>query len=73
MHRFNQYFFKLSEVNPAMKKLSVIMPVYNEKKTINEILTRIRKVSLNAAKEIIIVDDASDDGTKEILDDIKNN
>ena len=56
-----------------MKKLSIIMPAYNEKKTINDILTRIRKVSLNAAKEIIIVDDASDDGTKEILDDIKNN
>lgn len=46
-------------------KLSVIMPVYNEVKTIKEIIRRVRNVSLE--KEIIIVDDHSTDGTKEIL------
>jgi dolichol-phosphate mannosyltransferase len=50
--------------------LSVIIPVYNEKKTISEILKRIEAVNLadfSCEKEIIIVDDGSTDGTKEIL------
>ena len=46
-------------------KLSVIMPVYNEKDTIRKILEKVRKVNLE--KEIIIVDDASLDGTTEML------
>ena len=41
------------------------MPVYNEVKTIKEIIRRVRAVALE--KEIIIVDDHSTDGTKEIL------
>ncbi len=45
--------------------LSVVIPVYNEKNTILPILERIR--SVNIPKEIIIVDDASTDGTREIL------
>ena len=56
-------------------KLSVIIPCYNEKKTIQAILKKIIE-SLNNYKivdyEIIIVDDSSDDGTKELLDEIKN-
>lgn len=47
-------------------KLSVVVPVYNEKNTIEEILARIEAVS-ELDKEIIIVDDASTDGTVEIL------
>lgn len=50
--------------------LSVIIPVYNEKNTISEILERIDKVDLSEFsfnKEIIIVDDGSNDGTREIL------
>ena len=46
-------------------KLSVIMPVYNEKDTIEEILRRVRSVNID--KEIIVVDDFSTDGTREIL------
>jgi glycosyltransferase involved in cell wall biosynthesis len=46
-------------------KLSVVIPVYNEKNTILELLSRVRDVDL--AKEIIVVDDFSTDGTREIL------
>jgi glycosyltransferase involved in cell wall biosynthesis len=46
-------------------KLSVVMPVYNEKKTILEVLERVRAVDL--PKEIIVVDDFSTDGTRDIL------
>ncbi len=46
-------------------KLSVVIPVYNEKTTILEVLERVRSVDL--PKEIIVVDDCSTDGTREIL------
>jgi glycosyltransferase involved in cell wall biosynthesis len=46
-------------------KLSVVIPVYNEKNTILELLSRVRDVDLT--KEIIVVDDFSTDGTREIL------
>ena len=51
-------------------KLSVIVPVYNEKSTILEIIKKIKAVKIN--KEIIIVDDFSRDGTREILKKIKD-
>lgn len=50
--------------------LSIIIPAYNEKDTILEILAKIEAVDLNAldcGKEIIIIDDRSTDGTREIL------
>src|SRR6266704_4407230 len=46
-------------------KLSIVVPVYNEKRTIDQILERIGKTPYE--KEIIIVDDYSKDGTREIL------
>ncbi|PYS54430.1 MAG: glycosyl transferase [Acidobacteria bacterium] len=49
-------------------KLSVIVPVYNEKATIHEILTRIEHTPYD--KEIIVVDDASTDGTRQVLEQI---
>ena len=45
--------------------LSVIIPCFNEKDTIEEIIARVKKVRIK--KEIIIVDGGSTDGTKEIL------
>ncbi|MDD5086270.1 MAG: glycosyltransferase family 2 protein [Candidatus Nanoarchaeia archaeon] len=55
-----------------MTKLSVIMPVYNERETILEIIGEIKKARLgNTEKEIVIVDDFSTDGTREILKKIK--
>ena len=51
-------------------KLSVIVPVYNEKDTIFKIIERIVEVPVE--KEIIVVDDGSTDGTREILQDFKS-
>ena len=56
-------------------RLSVIVPCYNEKKTIEIILEKIIKSLVNYKilnYEIIIVDDFSNDGTKKILENIKN-
>jgi dolichol-phosphate mannosyltransferase len=48
-------------------KLSVIIPVYNEKGTIGVLLERIGQVRIPGEKEIIIVDDGSTDGTRQVL------
>jgi glycosyltransferase involved in cell wall biosynthesis len=50
-------------------KLSVIIPVLNERATLMEILRRVLAVDLD--KELVIVDDGSTDGTKELLKDIE--
>ena len=51
-------------------RLSIIIPVYNEEKTISEIIRRVRAVPLeNIEKEIIVVNDGSTDRTEEILKD----
>jgi glycosyltransferase involved in cell wall biosynthesis len=46
-------------------KLSVVMPVYNEAETVREIVAQVLAVPLE--KEILIVDDGSTDGTREVL------
>jgi len=48
-------------------KLSVIIPAYNEKNTVLELLRRVEAVPLSLDKEIIVVDDFSTDGTREVL------
>jgi glycosyltransferase involved in cell wall biosynthesis len=50
---------------PADFTLSVVIPVYNERDTIHEILRKVRAVPI--PKQIILVDDCSTDGTREIL------
>jgi glycosyltransferase involved in cell wall biosynthesis len=49
----------------ATPKLSVVIPVYNEMATIEEILLRVQSVDMD--KEIVIVDDYSKDGTRDFL------
>ncbi len=54
--------------NDSFKTLSIIIPVYNEKDFIEKTLQRVFKAdSLSLEKEIIVVDDASTDGTDKIL------
>ena len=53
-------------------KLSIVMPVYNEKETIREIIARVLKTDTGLEKELIIVDDFSTDGTREILERLDN-
>ena len=48
-----------------MKTLSVVMPVYNEARTIREIVARV--LATDVSKELIIVDDCSTDGTRDIV------
>ncbi|MGZ4734272.1 MAG: glycosyltransferase family 2 protein [Acidimicrobiia bacterium] len=51
----------------AYTKLSVIVPVYNERNTVVEILRRMRAVELPLDREFVVVDDGSDDGTHSVL------
>ena len=51
-------------------KLSIIIPAYNEKKTIDEIIKKVKEVKI--PKEIIIIDDFSTDGTRENLKNLKD-
>ncbi len=55
-----------------MEKLSIIIPVYNEVKTLNEILGQVQAVKIKLEKEIILVDDFSTDGTRDILKQIED-
>ncbi len=47
--------------------LTIIVPVFNERNTVGEAVRRLREAPLEVEREIIIVDDGSDDGTLEIL------
>ena len=53
-----------------MVNVSVIIPVYNEESTIKEIVRRVQNTAL--VSEIIIVDDGSIDGTRDILTELDN-
>ena len=50
-------------------RLSVIIPVFNERATILEVLARVRSAGLpeGVTRELVVVDDASTDGTRELL------
>ena len=51
----------------AYSKLSVIMPVYNEETTVAQIVDRLLAAQIPLDKEVLIVDDASSDGTAAVL------
>ncbi|MGC1684283.1 MAG: glycosyltransferase family 2 protein [Candidatus Acidiferrales bacterium] len=54
----------------SRNRVSVVIPVFNEKATIAELIRRVQDVDID--KEILIVDDYSTDGTREILQQIVN-
>ena len=49
-------------------KLSIVIPVYNEAETISKIVDLVRSVDVGMEKEILLVDDCSRDGTREVLE-----
>ncbi len=56
-------------VDAGRPLLSVVIPVFNERDTIEELLRRVQAVSID--KEVIVVDDGSTDGTKEFLQSLR--
>lgn len=62
--------FRPNNMMNQTKKLSIVIPAYNEEKTIHLILNKVLAVELieNIEKEIIIVNDFSSDGTKEVIE-----
>ena len=48
-------------------KLSILMPVYNEARTVQAVVKRVLDVDFPCPVEVVIVDDASTDATAEIL------
>lgn len=53
-------------------KVSIVIPVFNEEKTIRQIIEAVERVDLGSIrKEVIIVDDGSTDGTREILSEFE--
>jgi glycosyltransferase involved in cell wall biosynthesis len=49
------------------QKLSVVIPIYNETQTLEEILRQVKASDVGMEKEIVLVDDCSTDGTRELL------
>ncbi len=63
----------MGKQDAVQETLSIIIPVYNEKKTIQALIEKVRKADvLGLKKEIILVDDGSQDGTCDILKKINN-
>ena len=52
-------------------KLTIIIPAYNEEKTVAELIRRVKEAPLSIDKEIIVVDDASRDSTPQILQSLE--
>ncbi|HEY3096282.1 MAG TPA: glycosyltransferase family 2 protein [Acidimicrobiia bacterium] len=50
----------------------MIIPVFNERNTVAEIVRRMRSVELPVDREIVIVDDGSDDGTRDVLTQLRD-
>lgn len=52
----------------VVMRVSIVIPIYNERDTLHEIVSRVRAVEGMDVKEIILVDDCSKDGTRELLE-----
>ena len=58
---------RASDARTDGELLTIIVPVYNEVRTVRAVIDRLLAVSLPVAREIVIVDDGSTDGTREVL------
>ena len=52
----------------APELLSILVPVYNESRTVASVIDRLRNIDLPVPREIVVVNDGSSDGTREVLD-----
>ncbi len=57
---------------PDYRRLSVVIPVFNERNTVGEAIRRVREAPLPIDREIIVIDDGSDDGTRDILNRLRD-
>lgn len=56
--------------NESIMKITIAIPVYNEEKTIEKVIDRVKQVTINSEKEIIVVDDGSKDKSYDIIRNI---
>jgi glycosyltransferase involved in cell wall biosynthesis len=63
----------MEQKSKQLQLLSIVIPVYNERNTILELLSRVQKArAANLKKEIIVVDDCSTDGTPDVLETVRS-
>ncbi len=60
----------LKEVFAKEPMVTVVIPVYNEENTILEVLSRVQQLTMR--KEVIVVDDCSTDGTRDLLETVRD-
>ena len=62
---------EMRSVDASQARLSIIIPVFNERATIRTVLERVAAVDLDT--EVVVVDDGSTDGTREVLAELDGN
>jgi glycosyltransferase involved in cell wall biosynthesis len=58
------------EVPASSQLISIIVPVYNEARTVRQVIERLLQIPLPADREIVVVNDGSTDGTRDVLEGI---
>jgi glycosyltransferase involved in cell wall biosynthesis len=53
------------------ERISIIVPVFNERATIAAVIQRLQTIALPAPREIIVINDGSSDGTRAVLDELR--